>query len=88
MPRSGPGAGDRLALDHDSAGLDRQEAAEQIEQRAICRSPTARAVPGIRGSLTSSETPVERQHRPAARRPIGVADLPEKRFRYPPCVTP
>ncbi len=37
----GTGAGDPLAVDADSAGFDRQKAADQIEQRRLAASGRA-----------------------------------------------
>src|SRR5579883_2282835 len=69
----GTGAGNRLAFDQDRAGLDRQKAADQIEQCALA----AAAWTEQRDELAVAHAErylVERQDRAAARRPIDMAD--------------
>ena len=80
MPRSGPGAGDRLAVDADGAGLDRHEAADQIEQGRLAAAggPEQRdefAVADLERHL------VERQHLAPARRTVDVADAVDDDLR-------
>ena len=77
----GPGPGDRLAVDQDLAGLGREKAADEIEQRRLAAA---------RGAEQRDEFPlahverhvVERQHRPAARRPVGVAHALDDDLRH------
>src|SRR6185437_14344390 len=72
----GPGAGNRTPGDGDAPRLDRQEAAKEIEQRALA----AAARPEQRDELLLAHIErdaVERQHRLAARRTIGVAHRAE-----------
>ena len=74
MPRSGPGRGHRRAFDADRALLDRQEAADQVEERrlAAARRPEQRdelALPDRERNV------VQRQHVAAARRPVGVRHI-------------
>src|SRR5579875_1620582 len=69
----GTGAGNRLAFDQDRAGLDRQKAADQIEQCALAAA--ARAEQRDELAVAHAERDVvERQDRAAARRPIDMAD--------------
>src|SRR5262249_7457057 len=78
--RAGPGH--RPILHHDPPVLDRQKAADEVEHRAL---PTAA------GAEEREEFPVahrqrdlvERQHRPAARRPVSMADPVDEDMRRP-----
>ena len=76
----GAGAGDRLAVDADGAGLDRQEAADQIEQRRLA----AAGGPEQRDEFAVADFErhlVERQHLAPARRTIDVADAVDDDLR-------
>ena len=80
MPRSGPGRRNRLALDMDAALLDRQEAAEQIEQRRLAaagRTEQGQEFP----RLDIDRNILERQHWPAARRAIEMMHIPDDDLR-------
>ena len=78
----GAGAGDRLAVDQDGAGLDRQEAADQIKQRRLAAA--GRPEQGDEFAVLHLERHlVERQHRAAARRAIEVADAVDDDLRGP-----
>jgi hypothetical protein len=72
----GAGAGDRLAGDRDGAGLHRQEAPEQIEQRALAAAARAQQRQEL-ALLDLERNALERQHRLAAGRAISVAHLAE-----------
>ena len=80
MPRSGPGPAIGLPSTRDRALLDRQEAADQVEQGAL--AATARAEQRDKLAVADRERHVvERQYRPAARRPIDMADPLDRDLR-------
>src|SRR5579884_1009922 len=76
----GAGARDFLAVDRDAAGLDRQEAADEIEQRRLAAAGRTEqrdefAVRNLERDL------IERQHLASARRTIDVAHVLEEYLR-------
>ena len=80
MPRSGPGLVTGLPSTVNAAGLDRDEAADQIKKRRF--AATGRAEQREEFLRPHVERNVfERQHRPAIRRPVQVADLVDDDLR-------
>ncbi len=80
---------DRLALDQDLAGLGRQEAADQIEQRRLAAAGRAEQREEFPASHIQRHI-LERQHRPPARRPVDVVDAldDDLRLRHFPAAPP
>ena len=71
---------DRLAFDMDAALLDRQKAAEQIQQRRL--AATGRTEQGEEfPRLNIDRDVLQRQHRPAARRAIEMMHIPDDDLR-------
>ena len=69
----GPGPGDWITVDRDRAGLDRQEAADQIEQRRLAASGRPQQCDEF-AILHFERNLIERQHLASARRAVDVVD--------------
>jgi hypothetical protein len=76
----GSRCGHRLAVDRDRALLDRQEAADQIEQGGLAAAGRPKQSQELARAHVERYL-FERQHRPAARRSVDVADVVDRDLR-------
>src|SRR5215470_1536406 len=77
----GPGASDRLAFDQDAAALDREESTDQIKQRRLAAAGGAEQRQELPCAHRKRDV-IEREHWPAAWRPVGMLNLLDDDLRH------